>query len=673
LKNLNQTILSVARGFNLWAKINRMKYKILILIIFLQISTFAQDSTKVQSLDQVTVTANFQETEIRKVARNISIITANDIENAPVKTLDGILQYALNVDVRSRGPMGVQADISIRGGHYDQTLIMLDGVKLNDPQTGHHSLNLPIPMEMIERIEVLQGGGSRVYGPAAFAGVIHIISKKLQKSQANFGYNFGEFGLKKVNFGGVLNIKKTNTTLNYENIKSNGFAKNTAFDRQIISVSSNISIAKSTDLNILLGTFINKFGAANYYSPTFYNQYEEVSSALAVVNLKQNIGNIFSSNLTGSLREHDDMYDFDNYRTTFSPVNKFGSVNFHKTKVYDLNWINKLQTDIGTTSVGFEYRVEDVISNRLGDILANPIKEYAEEEYGYQQIVYSKGKTRKNTSAYFEQFKAWENATLAFGTLVNFNSQFGTDFFPGADFSYSINSKSSIYASMNRSLRFPTFTEMYLSGATVIGDPNLKPEEAWGFELGQKFRNDFSFFNASVFYKHSNSAIDKIKRPEKPVPTMETIGDMNTRGVELSYMLNTSKLAKNEKSFLQRVQLNYAYINADKKEDNYQSFYTLNYLKNKASIGLNWRIAKNLVLDTWYTFKQREGSYQLNANTLPVNYDPINLIDARLNFTQKYFRIFIDGTNLLSKTYYEFGFVEQPRRWLSGGISVTIK
>jgi vitamin B12 transporter len=646
-----------------------MRFIITSIFLLLLIHLFAQDSTKVQSLDQVTVTANFQETEIRKVARNISIITSKDIENAPVKTLDGILQYALNVDVRSRGPMGVQADISIRGGHYDQTLIMLDGVKLNDPQTGHHSLNLPISMENIERIEVLQGGGSRVYGPAAFAGVIHIISKKNQPSQLNLGYALGEFGLKKINLSGNLKTKRTNNNLSLENIKSDGFAKNTAFNRSLLSLTTTIDFSKNTELSLMAGLFVNEFGAANYYSPAFYNQFEDVSSKLLVAKLKQNIGQNYAATLTASIRKHNDMYDFDNYRFT----NKYLSINFHETEVIDLNWINKFQSNLGTTSIGFEFRSEDVISNRLGETMKTPIKiDYYFPKY-YETLFYTKGKTRNNTSAYFEQFKAWENATLAFGTLVNFNSQFGTDFFPGADFSYSINSKSSVYATVNRSLRFPTFTEMYLKGTTVIGDPNLKPEEAWGFEIGQKFRNDFSFFNASLFYKHSNSAIDKIKRPEKPVPTMETIGDMNTRGVEFSYMLNTSKLAKNENYFLQKIQLNYAYINAHKKEDDFQSFYTLNYLKNKASFGFNWRIAKNLVLDTWYTFKQREGSYQLNASTLPVNYAPINLIDTRLNFTQKYFKMFIDGTNLLNKTYYEFGFVEQPKRWLSGGVSVTIK
>jgi vitamin B12 transporter len=646
-----------------------MKFSIITTIFFLQINAFAQDSTQTKSLDEVTVSANFQETEIRKAARNIAIINAKDIEMAPVKTLDGILQYALNVDVRSRGPIGVQADISIRGGHYDQTLILLDGVKLNDPQTGHHSLNLPISLDLIERIEVLQGGGSRVYGPAAFSGVINIITKKNQATQLNIGYSLGEFGMKKLNVSSNFNYKKLNSTLGFEKIASNGFAKNTAFNRINALFKTSMTISKNTEINTEIGIFSNDFGAANYYFPTVYEQHEKVTSTLAMLQLKQNIGNNFNTTVTGSYRKHNDVYDFNKYAET----GKLASINFHQTDVYDLNWINKLTSKIGTTSIGFEWRSEGVISNRLGDLLLKPIEIGGSEKEYYQKLYYTKGKIRKNISAYFEQFKAWDKATLAFGTLVNFNSQFGTNLYPGIDFSYAISSKSNVYASVNKSLRFPTFTEMYLVGSTVKGDPNLKPEDAWSFEIGTKYNSKATKITASVFYKHSNSAIDKIKRPNMAIPTMETIGNLNTKGIELSYMLKINQIFGNENSFLQTLKLNYAYIIADKKEQGFQSFYTLNYLKNKGSIGLNWRLAKNLNLDTWYTYKQREGSYQLNAAAIPVNYSPINLLDARLNFHQKYYRLFIDGTNLLNKKYYEFGFVEQPKRWLSAGISITIK
>lgn len=473
--------------------------------------------------------------------------------------------------------------------------------------------------------------------------------------------------MKKTNIGGNLKMKRGYFGIGFENINSTGFAKNTAFDRTNILLKSGWNILENTELNFSFGRFENEFGAANFYSPTFYKQFEKVASNLGIVQLKHNIGNSFTSSITASHRRHYDYYDFDNYRKT-----KPSSVNVHQTDVNDITWINKLISNFGTTSIGLEYRSEAVISNRLGDLLSSPknVTVYGSDTGNLQ---YTKGKTRQNTSAYFEQFKQWDKATLTFGTLLNFNTQFGTNWYPGADFSYAINSKSNIYTSVNRSLRFPTFTEMYLIGATVIGDPNLKPEEAWTFEIGTKRNTKSSQLVMAAFYKHSNSAIDKVKRPEKAVPTMETIGDMNTRGVEFSYLLNINQLTGNLNSILKNVKLNFAIINADKKEAGYQSFYTLNYLKNKGSIGMNWRLANNLSLDTWYTYKDRAGLYQWDAKTKPVDYEPINLVDARLNFQQKHYRIFVDGTNLLNRSYYEFGFVEQPRRWISAGFSITVK
>ena len=86
-----------------------------------------------------------------------------EIENAPVQTIEDLLEYAMNVDVRQRGGQGVQADISMRGGTFEQVLVMLNGIKLNDPQTGHHTMDLPVSLEQIERIEVITGGASHEF------------------------------------------------------------------------------------------------------------------------------------------------------------------------------------------------------------------------------------------------------------------------------------------------------------------------------------------------------------------------------------------------------------------------------------------------------------------------------------------------------------------------------
>jgi vitamin B12 transporter len=123
-------------------------------------------------LGDVIITAGRTPMEVQHVARIVSVITKSEIERAPVQCLNDLIRYVAGVDIRQRGPLGVQADISIRGGTYDQTLILLNGVTVNDPQTGHHNLNLPIDIESIERIEILQGPAAKSFGPNAFSGAV---------------------------------------------------------------------------------------------------------------------------------------------------------------------------------------------------------------------------------------------------------------------------------------------------------------------------------------------------------------------------------------------------------------------------------------------------------------------------------------------------------------------
>ena len=639
-----------------------MKYIYISLsIIFFSKTLFAQDSTQID-LDAVTVTANIQQTEIRKTARNVSVITAKDIENAPVKTLDGILQYALNVDVRSRSPLGVQADISIRGGNFDQTLILVDGVKMNDPQTGHHSLNLPLPVNMIERIEILQGGASRVFGPSAFAGAINIITKKNQDNQLQLNAAGGQHGLYQLNATMSASSAHQSTIASAEKIKSDGYVQNTAFEKNSLFFKSIIGV-KAATFTISAGAMNNDFGASNFYHPKFYKQYEEVKSKFLMWQWGQNFSNHFFSNFTASWRRHNDMYDFDNYRYT-----KPASINFHQTDVWDIEWKSKWINSWGITSFGAEFRREYILSNRLGDKLEKPI-----EVPDFANNYYTFSKTRDNSNLYFEHLKQFEKLSLVFGTLVNHNSQFGTDFYPGLDISYAVGKNISFYSSLNRSLRYPTFTEMYLNSSTVKADPNIKPEKAWGYEIGAKRFEKFSQSSVTVFYKDIITAIDKVKRPELAVPTMENINNLHTLGFEGAYTLFVGKmLAKNE-FFLQKITANYAYIWADKKEDGFQSFYTLNYLRHKASVGVNMRLAKNLHLDSWFTIKKRMGEYQWDAASPLQVYKTNFLLDTRLTCNKDNLRCWLDGTNLLNQKYFDFGFVAQPGRWLTAGVSYIIK
>jgi vitamin B12 transporter len=634
-----------------------MKYFYFFTGLLFPFCLIGQDTTAI-TLADMTVTANIIESEIQRTARHLTVIEKKTIENAPVKTLDGILQYALNVDVRSRGPLGVQADISIRGGHYDQTLILLDGVKVNDPQTGHHSLNLPISLSQIERIEVLQGGASRVFGPSAFSGVINIISKKIVSKGLGFQVLYGQHNLQSGGATAQWVKKSFYMSAQAEGMKSDGFALNTAFQRKSMGIKMGRDY-KNGNLDFSVAKLKNAFEAANFYHPKFNNQYEEVATFLTTLDWTQNFSNRILGVFRANYRKHQDVYDFDNYRNT----NKLASVNFHATNVWAAEWkFRVLNAWGGQTAFGLEYRHEGVLSNRLGETRSQPI-----EIMDFPGLFYTKSKERENGSGFFEHQKKINRFTVVGGALVNYNSQFGMAIYPGIDISMKASKGFNLFGSINRALRYPTFTELYLNTSTVVAEPNLLPEKAWTFDIGVKQNTEIWQATYGLFLKKTTDAIDKIKRPNKAIPTMENIDNINMMGVEVSQKISIVKLLKIK--WLKNVQWNYAYLLANRREDGYQSFYTLNYLRHKFSVGAEMQATKHLSISSWFTYKYREGTYQWDASTPAVSYKPIQLCDTRLAYTNGKFRFFVDANNIFSTKYFEHGFVQQPGRWVSTGFN----
>ncbi len=623
--------------------------------IFNSLILFSQDSLQYE-LNSVTVSANINQSSLLKTARNVTVITAKDIADMPVKSLDGILQYALNVDVRSRSAFGVQSDISIRGGNFDQTLIMLDGIKMNDPQTGHHSFNLPIPIDMIERIEILEGGASRVFGPSAFAGVINIITKSHNIKMHSIKLQTGENKLIGVGLQTGYQDNSKRLLVNFEKLKSDGFSYNTAFNKTNAYLRLDKNYSKGY-VNFQAGNLANKFGASNFYHPKFYDQYEEIKATFGSGTWVHNYSNTINSTFNLLYRVHHDVYDFNNYFST-----KPALVNFHESKVIDAEWKNRFLHKKGSSAIGFEFRSENIISNRLGKLTEKiAIK-------GQKNLFYDKSASRNYLSMHGEHIRKWSGAQLVFGILANYTTNYGLNIYPGADFSWFIDDNHTWYASANRSLRFPTFTELYLNTATLKADSNLLPEKANSYEIGYKIKNDKLQFNLAAFYRQTQDAIDKILSIAIPVPQMVNIDNINMLGIENELIY---KIKSERKSAITQVNLNYAWLMADRHEEGFQSFYSLNYLKSKLGAGINYRFGRFVSGALKYTFKQRAGDYQLDSTTPLLAYRAVNLLDYRMNYTYKWVNLNLDINNILNYTYYEFGFVKQPGRWSSIGIKLA--
>ena len=145
-------------------------------------------------LEEVSVTGTRVPTALGQAARMVTVLDRDDIAAAPSQSVNDLLKYAVGIDVRQRGDMGVQTDISIRGGTFDQISILLNGINICDPQTGHNAADFPVDISEIERIEVLEGPAGRVYGTSSLVGAINIVTRIDAQSGMELHAEGGSYG-----------------------------------------------------------------------------------------------------------------------------------------------------------------------------------------------------------------------------------------------------------------------------------------------------------------------------------------------------------------------------------------------------------------------------------------------------------------------------------------------
>ncbi|MDX9933068.1 MAG: TonB-dependent receptor plug domain-containing protein, partial [Bacteroidales bacterium] len=242
------------------------------------------DTIKEINLDSVIISAQVAPTVQSELLRVVHIIRAEEIQQAPVTDLGSLLEFVRGIDIRQRGITGAQSDISMRGGTFDQVLLLLNGVNISDPQTGHHNMDIPVDVSVIERIEVLQGSGARIFGPNAFAGAINIITASPDKAFPSVSLRGGLYGSAEMAVNLPFRTKKVYHILSLSGSTTDGYTENTDYKKANAFYRMNAKIGK-TKANVQVGYVRKGFGANSFYSPKFPNQFEETSTIFAAAGI----------------------------------------------------------------------------------------------------------------------------------------------------------------------------------------------------------------------------------------------------------------------------------------------------------------------------------------------------------------------------------------------------
>ncbi|MCW3089733.1 MAG: TonB-dependent receptor plug [Ferruginibacter sp.] len=636
--------------------LNIIMRKILLpLCIFASVRAFAQTPTE---LDPVTITATRAAQKISETGRSITVIDGKMFRQLPVNSIDELLKYVPGVEVQSRGPMGAQSDIVIRGGTFQQVLVLLDGIKVNDPVTGHFSSYIPVAPSEIDRIEILRGPAAAVYGAEAVGGVINIITKtfnqykKEKSTNTSIGMALGEYGFVNANAGfqttgptvnAALGILSNNTTGQLLRGRNRGYLHNHTFSGSIA-----FALKNNWQLSLRSSFDTRDFAAQNFYT-TFKSDTatEQVKSWWNQLQLKQQTEKYS--------QQVDIMYKATNDHYLFNPLS---IANNNKSGNFVVQWLRSQKvSQYFTVSMGTQLDRRSITSNDRGDHATHHGATFA--------------------SLFFNK----SNWKISPGLRLDWDENYGVVLLPQLNTSYNWK-KFVVRANAGRAIRSADFTERFnnynkpVVASGSIGNPNLGTENSWSYEAGaDAFVSNHFKVSVTGFYRDQNNVIDYVTTPYADMPRKENlvpngvyalaknIKKVTTRGIETELVYRNqfnedeSLLVDAGITFLKSV-----------SSDPVPSFYIISHARVLMQSNIIYTY-KNISLAANFAYKKRDPqtASAINANISGHYF----LLNAKLNYTIiKKINLFLAVNNITDIRYSDLLGSIMPRRWTTGGFSV---
>ncbi len=580
-------------------------------------AAMAQSTAPPAHKETVVVTGTADPIPLDESDRSVDVIGNLRAKLLLFGNLGNILQLDSSVDLQQRASGGVQGDISIRGGTFGQTLVLLNGMRLNDVQSGHHNFDVPAPLDAIGRIEILHGSGSTLYGSDAVGGVVNVLTRADEQPELVFRSAVGSFGTNTES--GRLSFSHDIFTeqLSFGRELSDGFED----DREYRNLSGSSETLIRTSLGttrIFLSALDRPFGANQFYGN--YNSWERTKTWFAL--LQQDLGR--NTSVGFSFRRHTDLFEL-------LRDNPALYTNRHADETWDL--VIRRHNDLPHAArllYGVEAIDESIQSNNLGN-------HRRAEGAGYGVL----------------DFRALHRFSLSLGAREEFFGRHQAFFAPTISGGAWLSEKVKLRASVSRAFRRPTFTDLYYQDPADIGNPNLKPEEAWNFEGGIDWHLSQNWrASATVFDRTLKNGIDYV-RSSLSAPWMATNFDrVRFLGVETSL---SGSLPHS-----QQVSFQYTALHGTEGELNgFESKYLFNYPVHEAIA--TWQILapKGIIARTRIGALQRYG------------YHPYGLWDIYLGWTRYRVRPYLQATNITNTRYQEITGVDMPGRAALVGVEIS--
>jgi iron complex outermembrane receptor protein len=635
------------------------------MLLILSLAAVAQqEQVQGVELDPVTVTATLAPVQAAKTGRNLFVIQGEALRRLPVHSIDELLRYLPGLEVQSRGPMGAQSNITIRGGTFQQVLILLDGIRLNDPLTGHFNSYIPIASAEIERIEILKGASSAIYGTEAVGGVVHIISKTFaalkgkREQQLQAQVTTGQFGLRNAQTGFRIQREKTSV--------SGGLQQNVADGQTLRGTKGFFNLST---LSLSARHFFSNNWSAAYrgaYDDRTFNAQNFYTQLLSDSATEQVISRWHHFNVTYQQGKHRLSIDA-GYKNTSDKfqLRKSLPANTNRSGLAQAQVMHTVQlSQASTFSSGAQWIGRSVRSNNRGNHEISTAGAFA---VLHQQL----GK-------YF---------LINPAIRADWNERYGWELIPQLNVSYR-RSNLQLRGSAGRSTRDADFTERFnnyqpalVASGNRMGNPFLDAESAFSYEAGADFFIQKKWkISTGWFQRFHSGLIDYVLTPYAQMPRKDNLvpggvynlarnlSQVNTRGWETDIQFHHSFASKHQLS----INTGFIWMKSTTEKSEVPSLYVSNHARFLLNYSLQYRY-QSLGISMNGLYKQRSPQTG-NAAFVPLSKDYFLLnLQVQGYFLNDQLGVFLQADNLLNRRYADILGTVMPGSWLMGGIKVTLQ